>query len=253
MSDQLTDPGFWDNYWQNVSGWQNIDLRHSYDRAFDAAFRRWLTPDPQQKLLEIGCAPGRWLIYFHRQFGYQVSGCDSAPQAVDVTRANLQQAQVPGEVLLADLMDASLPVAAYDIVMSLGVIEHFADPWPAIEQHVRLIKPGGTLLLEMPNYTGLNAWWLKRGGLHLLDVHNTSIMRLSFLQDVAARFNLTPRFTGLIGGYEPGLWDSTGRSGVVRNVIRAANLLRRVRLFDRINHPAFSGYWLGVYRTQERP
>ena len=146
MSDQLTDPGFWDNYWQNVSGWQNVDLRHSYDRAFDAAFRRWLTPDPKQRLLEIGCAPGRWLIYFHRQFGYQVSGCDSAPQAVEVTRANLQQAQVPGEVLLADLMEASLPAAAYDIVMSLGVIEHFADPWPAIEQHVRLIKPGGTLV-----------------------------------------------------------------------------------------------------------
>jgi 2-polyprenyl-3-methyl-5-hydroxy-6-metoxy-1,4-benzoquinol methylase len=252
MSDQLTDPGFWDNYWQNVSGWENVDVRRSYDRGFDRAFRRWLTPDSNLKLMEIGCAPGRWLIYFHQQFGYQVSGCDSAPQAVEVTRANLEQAQVPGEVLLTDLMDASLPAAAYDIVVSLGVIEHFADPWPAITQHVRLIKPGGTLVLEMPNYTGLNAWWLKRGALHLLDVHNTSIMRLSFLQDVATRFNLTPRFTGLIGGYEPGLWDSTGRSAMMRNVIRAANLMRRIRLFDHINQPAFSGYWLGVYRTQEQ-
>ncbi len=249
MTNMLTDPDFWDNYWQNVSGWKNVDLRRSYDRCFDQAFRRWLTPDPKLKLMEIGCAPGRWLIYFQQQFGYQVSGCDSAPQAVKATRANLSQADVPGAVLQADLMDESIPAEVYDIVVSLGVIEHFTEPWAAAAQHVRLIKPGGLLVLEMPNYTGLNQWLLKRGAHQLLATHNTSIMRLEFLQAMAERFNLDPRFMGYIGGFEPGLWDGTGQRWLLRNFVRAGSLARRTfRFLDRVNHPRFSGYLMGIYR-----
>jgi len=248
----LTDPKFWDDYWQHVSEWENVDMRRSYDRCFDQVFRRWLTPGPQVRLMEIGCAPGRWLIYFHQQFGYQVSGCDSAPHAVEVTRANLQQANVPGSVLLADLMSGSLPAAVYDLVVSLGIIEHFADPWPALDQHVRLIAPGGTLVLEMPNYTGLNRWLLQRGSHQLLEAHNTRIMHLPFLREVVARFGLTPRFTGYIGGFEPGLWDGTGQRFFLRQGVRVANLARRtLRFFDRVNHPFFSGYLMGIYQKLE--
>ena len=160
-----------------------------------------------------------------------------------MTRANLQQANVPGSVL---------PASAYDLVVSLGVIEHFADPWPAPEQHVRLTAPGGTLVLEMPNYTRWNRWLLQRGSHQLLEAHNTRIMHLPFLREVAARFGLTPRFTGYIGGFEPGLWDGTGQRFLLRQGVRAASLARRTfRFFDRVNHPFFSGYLMGTYQKPE--
>jgi len=247
----LTDQAFWDHYWENVSGWQNIDTRHSYDRCFDRVFRRWLTPGPEFKMMEIGCAPGRWLIYFYQQFGYQVAGCDSAPQAVNVTRANLARADVPGEVIFADFMADTIPAQAYDVVLSLGFIEHFTDPWPVIARHACLIKPGGMLVLEVPNYTGLNGWILKQSWHRYLDIHNTSVMHLAFFQEIATRFNLEPRFIGFVGGPEPGLWDSTGQCFLLRNLIRVASRLRKWMPFlDHVNHSFLSGYLIGIYQRE---
>jgi SAM-dependent methyltransferase len=244
----LTDPAFWDDYWKNVSHWQNVDLRQSYDRCFARVFQKWLPHRPDWKLIEIGCAPGRWLIYFHQQFGYQVAGCDSAPEAVAVTRSNVAQAKVPADIVLADFMEDQLAARSYDIVLSLGFIEHFSDPWPAIERHVRLAKPGGTLVVEVPNFTGLNRWFLKQGAHRLLDVHNTRIMHLAFFREIANRFKLDPRFIGHIGGVEPALWDSDGQRGFIRKVVGGADLLRRrLPVLDHVNQPWFSGYLMGIY------
>jgi SAM-dependent methyltransferase len=156
---------------------------------------------------------------------------------------------VPGEVILADFMANTVTAQAYDIVLSLGFIEHFEDPWPVIARHAQLIKPGGKLVLEVPNYTGLNGWILKQSSHHYLDIHNTSVMRLAFFQEIAMRFDLVPRFIGLVGGPEPGLWDATGQRPLLLNLIRIANRARQLMPFlDHVNHSFFSGYLVGIYQ-----
>lgn len=246
----LTDPSFWDDYWKHTDAREDVDIRrNSYDRCFHRIFRRWLKADSNYKLFELGCAPGRWLIYFHRQYSYSVAGCDSAPEAISFTRANLARANVPGEVMIADFMDGSLPTAGYDVVLSLGVVEHFADPQQAIAQHVRLVKPGGTLVLEVPNYRGLNGWFLKHSSSQLLAIHNLDVMRLTFFREIASRFVLIPRFIGYIGGYEPALWDAGAHSSPMRLAIGMLCRLRRWMPFlDSVNHPLFSGYLIGIYQ-----
>ena len=244
----LTDPAFWDDFWKDADHDQQVDLRHSYDRCFARTFQRWLPYRPDWKLIELGCAPGRWLIYFHQKFGYQVSGCDSAPQAVEVTRASVARANVPAEIILADIMEAPLSAGAYDVVLSLGFIEHFTDPWPVLERHVRLAKPGGIVVLEIPNFTGLNRWILQRGAHRLLEAHNTRMMSLSFFRELAGRFNLQTRYFGYIGGVEPALWDASGQNFWVLNGIRVVSRMRRwLPVLDHVNLPWFSGFLMGVF------
>jgi len=249
----LTTPDFWDNYWQNSPDWQNVDVRRSYDRCFDQVFHRWLPTGSQYQLIEIGCAPGRWLIYFYQKFGYQVTGCDSAPMATVLTRANLARANVPGQIISANFFDGTLPAQTYDIVLSLGFVEHFADPWLVISKHIHLLKPGGRLVLEVPNYTGLNRWILAHGLHHYLELHNTRVMCQAFFEKIAVRFALVPLFIGFMGGVEPALWDATGQRWLLRNITRVANILRqKIRFLDHINHPSFSGYLIGIYQKEEK-
>jgi hypothetical protein len=52
-------------------------------------FRRFLPAAGQDTTLaEIGCAPGKWLHYFRTEFGYSVTGIDSAPATFRFDSAN---------------------------------------------------------------------------------------------------------------------------------------------------------------------
>ncbi len=56
-----------------------------------------------------------------------------------------------------DLSDGSLPFgdAEFDAVVSTEVIEHMKAPFLVLASSVRVLRPGGTLLLTMPNYWNL--------------------------------------------------------------------------------------------------
>jgi len=56
-----------------------------------------------------------------------------------------------------DLSDGSLPFDAgeFDCVVSTEVIEHMKAPFLLIRSAVQVLRPGGTLLLAMPNYWNL--------------------------------------------------------------------------------------------------
>jgi 2-polyprenyl-3-methyl-5-hydroxy-6-metoxy-1,4-benzoquinol methylase len=58
----------------------------------------------------------------------------------------------------------------YDLVYSIGLIEHFPDKSDIVHAHVRLVRPGGLLLLYVPVdtptsrlLTGMAAEWEKFG------------------------------------------------------------------------------------------
>ena len=47
--------------------------------------------------------------------------------------------------------DAALRDASFDIVHSCHTIEHLAHPFAALQDHARVLKPGGLLVLDAPN------------------------------------------------------------------------------------------------------
>jgi 2-polyprenyl-6-hydroxyphenyl methylase/3-demethylubiquinone-9 3-methyltransferase len=155
---ELTKQAYWDDQWRRLDvgnhyaslGW----IRRSYHyAALDRRLRSVLPVDPTKTFVEIGSGPGRFLIYFHRVFGYQVSGCDYSPASCTLARENLARAGVPGTIHQADLFEFQ---GQYDVVYSGGVIEHFDSPGTVLEVFARLLRPGGYLVTTVPNLKGLN-------------------------------------------------------------------------------------------------
>ena len=48
----------------------------------------------------------------------------------------------------------------YDVVVSLGVIEHVKDPLAQFRHYARLLRPGGLMFLTTPNVNSLSRWVL---------------------------------------------------------------------------------------------
>lgn len=152
--------GFEAAYWEQV--WSEVRLPVVRDprsfHEFHRLFKTHLKSGPLE-FLEVGCAPGSWMAYFARQFGYRVAGVEYAALAQEKTQENLRLLGVEGRVDLADFLD--FEGGAYDVVFSYGFVEHFEDPAPVFDRLIRLCKPGGIVVTAIPSLGGLN-WWISR-------------------------------------------------------------------------------------------
>jgi len=142
---------------------------------------------PGQRLLEVGCAPGRYLVFFHRWFGVRVAGVDYSPRGCEQTRRTLAQTRTRGEVVCSDFFDARFlrrHAGAYDYVFSSGFIEHFEESRKVLATQRSLLKSGGYIICLVPNLVGINRALTER---RIINIHNTQIMSLNSMRELVDR------------------------------------------------------------------
>ncbi|MEA2177753.1 MAG: hypothetical protein QOG77_1050 [Solirubrobacteraceae bacterium] len=114
---------------------------------------RWLrgAGPPAGRLLEVGCASG-WFLAQARAVGYEVVGIEPASDMAEAARRR------SGSVVHAAMLeDADLPPASFDVAAAFHVLEHLAEPRALLAGLRAALRPGGTLLLELPNVASLRA------------------------------------------------------------------------------------------------
>lgn len=260
-STPLTDEAFWDERWSTTTLPALIDESTRWQLAMADVFRRFLTADPSRDIFEVGCAPGRWLVWFHKNFGYTAFGCDLSRKAAETTRSNLAINGVPGEIYTADITSGGeLPARQFDVVVSMGVIEHFSDPALVVRRHVELLKPGGRLILNVPNLAGrINHWLLRSARLQsLIEVHNLAMMNKATFRSFAEGLDLDLCYLEYVGGFDPGLmvynhsyktrWKRPPMFFILWMMEKVTR--RFPRLLLNVNHPSFSNMLVGVFRRR---
>ena len=157
-----TDQAYWDGLWKASSLpaiWdpRQPGIRHHVKRCLHRSFSELLAGlQPKGKqLLEIGCGRSVLLPYFAREFGLRVSGVDYSETGCAMARAILDREGVRGEIHQADVFAPPEALEAqFDVVVSLGVAEHFEDTTAALRAFRFFLKPGGLMVTIVPNTTG---------------------------------------------------------------------------------------------------
>jgi 2-polyprenyl-3-methyl-5-hydroxy-6-metoxy-1,4-benzoquinol methylase len=133
-------------------------------------------------MLEVGSAPGEVLIEYHQKTGCIPYGVEYSEPGVEVNRANFEAHGLdPNNVLHSDFFSEDFLKQhqnTFDVVYSGGFIEHFDDPKNVVARHVDLAKPGGMIMIAIPNLRGINRVLCTLLAPWLLPLHNLDIMRL---------------------------------------------------------------------------
>ena len=114
------------------------------------------------KVLDIGVGDGCFLEHM-RELGWQVEGTDFSPEAARRTSERLGGNTIHvGQIEHLDLNDHG-----YDLVTLWDVLEHLYQPLDTLRRVHSLLKPGGVLLVNVPNLASLESRLLGRDWGHL--------------------------------------------------------------------------------------
>ena len=137
-------------------------------------------PGPVGKLLDIGCAQGQYLAYVG-SLGWQGHGIEYDEGSAQYAR---EQLGIPVLAGPAETQMSHWPDETFDVVTIWHVLEHLSDPLRVMREIYRVLKPGGTLLLEVPNYGSLwsplfgRFWFALEAPYHLYHFHPETLTRL---------------------------------------------------------------------------
>ena len=98
-------------------------------------------------ILDVGCSSGAMLRSMKERFPKAtVIGSDCIPEHLESLAGELTGTPI----LQFDVVKCPLPDASVDAVVMLNVLEHIENDTGAIHQVMRILKPGGILVLEVP-------------------------------------------------------------------------------------------------------
>jgi SAM-dependent methyltransferase len=107
------------------------------------------------KVLDAGCGMGRHAVYLSQE-GAEVVALDASP-AIEVAAANGRDAKAL--FLQADVLKLPLADESFDLVCCLGVLHHMEDTVDGLTELVRVLRPGGSLLVYLYHDPGETSRW----------------------------------------------------------------------------------------------
>lgn len=130
---------------RNASEWDELRRLHVNEQAVEGALVEMIGNGPVGALLDLGTGTGRMLQLLSAQYE-RATGIDTSRDMLAVARANLDRdGIVKASVRHGDIFN--LPVEGQDFdLVTIHQVLHFLDqPQLALDEALRVLKPGGRL------------------------------------------------------------------------------------------------------------
>jgi SAM-dependent methyltransferase len=122
---------------------------------------------PSKRILDLGCGNGKYLMSL-QSLGWKA---DTQLYGLDYPNESLRRLRESHglNIMEGDFLSTDLPIDFFDVVTMKHVLEHFPDPYAVMAKVASILKPGGTVLIEIPNFKSIEALFLLRDKWHHID------------------------------------------------------------------------------------
>ncbi|MFA6417203.1 MAG: class I SAM-dependent methyltransferase [Patescibacteria group bacterium] len=146
--------------------WDNIYQKYQQGGEAYATLRPELIPEflefinqhdfKERRVLDIACGNGKYLVFL-KSLGFQVTGIDSSPTAVEMSKNVLADSEA---VKLADMYEYQPAPEYYDLIISIAAIHHGLKEQvaAAIKRICAGLIPGAYAFITLPDNEGSSHW-----------------------------------------------------------------------------------------------
>ena len=106
-------------------------------------------PIQGESILDIGCGDGKLLFQFRNRFKRLV-GLEYSASRLEAAKVNLRDFDFVPVCGSAESM-TDIATGSIDCIVTADVIEHIPDVYLAADEMLRVLKPGGVLVINTPN------------------------------------------------------------------------------------------------------
>lgn len=152
-----TEPSYWNGQYDRRAAVQPVPLSPALSRCDLFLQKMFARLDlPGKSVVEIGGGGSAWLARLALDNPQTCFTClDYSPQGCELTREFVAAAGIDNlSVIEADMFAGPPADETYDVVYSLGVVEHFDDLAGTMRAMAAFAAPGGRLFTLIPNMAG---------------------------------------------------------------------------------------------------
>ncbi|OGF82208.1 hypothetical protein A3B18_02720 [Candidatus Giovannonibacteria bacterium RIFCSPLOWO2_01_FULL_46_13] len=123
-------------------------------------------------VLDAGCGTGELAYLIAKEGAKKVFGIDYSKEAIDIAKKTYRHPHLSYENT-----DLKKMKGKFDVVVSLGTLEHLDNPFEALKKLAGLLAPRGSFIITCPNWTNprgyilMTLWFLFRAKITLADLH----------------------------------------------------------------------------------
>jgi trans-aconitate methyltransferase len=111
-------------------------------------------------VLDLGCATGTTGAALKQRQRVEVVGVEREPAYAQEARQRLDRVVTAD----AEALDPETLGGPFDALIAADVLEHLVDPWSALRRYARLLRPGATAVVSLPNVAHWSTYaYLLRG------------------------------------------------------------------------------------------
>jgi 2-polyprenyl-3-methyl-5-hydroxy-6-metoxy-1,4-benzoquinol methylase len=144
---------YWYDIYQDDRSFTGYALRKQQHAVLDLIDQT----EGVRRILDVGCGAGAAALELAHK-GYDVSGIDIAPNMIQraANEAGRQGLRCDFRVGIAE----KLPYGEkeYDVLIALGLLGNILHDKPVLHEMARVLKPGGRLIVTIPNLLALDLW-----------------------------------------------------------------------------------------------
>ncbi len=145
--------------------WENTYRGAGSERSFECCFDEIVSVLKQpagSRALDIGCGICANSVRLARR-GYNVTGADYSEAILEPARQNVAHQGLSDQISVQreDILALSFPADEFDLVLCFGVLMHIPAAEQALDELVRVAKPGGYVVFEEINRYSPEAYLMR--------------------------------------------------------------------------------------------